>query len=154
MSRPITETEGQSIVTFLRDRLDQRIDRGECWDAAERGIQSVGAARPNSSQLYVWGTSVTRDELRIGDVVQFSSFTVKVTQSDGSWVSYQLGSPRHTAVIASINSDGSVNLIHQNFGEAGRVVSTLNNVYLSGSTSGGTTVTTTGTVRMYRPQVP
>ncbi len=152
MPTPATPAQGASIVSYLQTRLGQRIDRGECWDAAERAIQSIGSARPGSD-LYVWGSVVQQANLQPGDILQFSNFTVRVTQSDGSWAENSFGAPRHTAIVSSVNADGSVNLLHQNYGGA-RNVTALPNVFLAGSSAGGVTVAVSGTVTRYRAQLP
>lgn len=144
--------QGLRIVSFLTTRLGQTIGAGECWDAAENAIKDIGAARPGSD-LYVWGSVVQQADLQPGDILQFSQFTVRVTQADGSWVEDTFGAPRHTAIVESINADGSVNILHQNYSGA-RNVTRLANVYLSSGTAGGATVTTSGSVTRYRPQVP
>jgi hypothetical protein len=152
MSRPTSPTEGESIISFLSNRLGQRIGPGECWDAAEAAIQSIGAQRPNSSELYVWGTSVTRDQVRVGDVLQFSNFRVRIDTED-SWTENELGLPRHTAVVESINSDGSVNLLHQNF-DNDRTITRLSNLFINSSSSNGRTVSVSGSLTVYRVQMP
>ena len=151
MPTPATPAQGANIVSFLQTRAGQQIDRGECWDAAERAIQSIGARRPGSD-LYVWGTVVQQANLQPGDVLQFSNFTTRVTQANGDWEENSFGAPRHTAIVASVNADGSVNLLHQNYSGV-RTVATLNNVFLTGGSQGGATVTISGTVTRYRPQL-
>ncbi len=151
MPTPATPAQGANIVSYLQARIGQQIDRGECWDAAERAIQSIGARRPGSD-LYVWGSVVQRGNLQPGDVLQFSQFTTTTEDADGNTQTYTFGLPRHTAVVASVNSDGSVNLLHQNFG--GRIVSSLDTIYLSGGAQGSVTVTVSGSVTCYRPQLP
>jgi surface antigen len=115
--------QGLRIVSYLNTRIGSTIGAGECWDAAENAIKDIG------------------------------QFTVTVTQDDGSWSQQTFGAPRHTAVVESINSDGSVNLLHQNYGGA-RNVTQLADIYLTSGSVGGATVTTSGSVTRYRPQVP
>jgi hypothetical protein len=136
----------------LNGKIGFAIGAGECWDAAENGIKEVGAARPGSD-LYVWGSVVQHADLQPGDILQFSQFTVKVENADGSWEQNTFGAPRHTAIVESINSDGSVNILHQNYGGA-RTVQQMSNVFLTSGSAGSSTVTTSGSVTRYRPQVP
>jgi myosin tail region-interacting protein MTI1 len=154
MATDITQAQGSSIVTWLNGRSGQTIDRGECWDAAERGIQTVGARRPNSAQLYVWGRVVTTGSLQVGDILQFNNFTVRVTEEDGSWSENSFGAPRHTAIVSYINSDGSVDVLHQNY-DGVRSIQSLEYVHLKGGKVGSSTVTVrSGSVTCYRPQRP
>ena len=148
----VSAPQGLRIVSYLTSRLGNTIGAGECWDAAENAIRDIGAARPGTA-LYVWGSVVQQADLQPGDILQFSQFTVTVTQADGSWAQNTFGAPRHTAIVESINSDGSVNILHQNYSGA-RNVTQLANVFLTGGSAGSATVTTSGSVTRYRPQVP
>jgi surface antigen len=136
----------------LTNKIGTTVGAGECWDAAENAIKDIGAARPGSD-LYVWGSVVQQADLQPGDILQFSQFTVTVTQDDGSFEQNTFGAPRHTAIVESVNSDGSVNILQQNYGGA-RNVQRMSNVFLSSGSAGSATVTTSGTVTRYRPQVP
>ena len=152
MARDITSAEGSQIVSWLQARLNQTIDRGECWDAAERGIQSVGASRPGT-QLYVWGRAVLPANLQLGDILQFTNFKMRITQEDGGWEESTFGLPRHTAIVSYLNTDGSVDVLHQNF-ESVRSVKSLEWVYLRSGTYGSERVTISGSVACYRPRKP
>ena len=152
MATDITQAQGSSIVSWLTGQVGATIDRGECWDAAERGIQNVGARRPGT-QLYVWGRVVTPGSLHVGDILQFNNFKMRVTQEDGSWAESTFGVPRHTAVVSYLNTDGSVDVVHQNFMGV-RSVQSLEWVYLRGGVYGTETVTVSGSVTCYRPQKP
>ena len=44
MAKDITAAEGGNIVTWLKTKVNSKIDRGECWDAAEAAIKTVGAS--------------------------------------------------------------------------------------------------------------
>lgn len=149
---PVSAPQGLRIVSYLTNKVGTAIGAGECWDAAENAIKDIGAARPGSD-LYVWGTVVQQADLQPGDILQFSQFTVTVTQDDGSFEQNTFGAPRHTAIVESINSDGSVNILQQNYGGQ-RTVQQMSNVFLSGGSAGSATVTTSGSVTRYRPQVP
>ena len=148
----VSAPQGLRIVSYLTNKIGTTVGAGECWDAAENAIKDIGAARPGSD-LYVWGSVVQQANLQPGDILQFSQFTVTVTQTDGSWAQLSFGAPRHTAIVESVNSDGSVNLLHQNY-DGVRSVAGLRNVFLTGGTQGGATVTTSGSVTRYRPQIP
>ena len=148
----VSAPQGLRIVSYLTSRLGQTIGAGECWDAAENAIKDIGAARPGSD-LYVWGSVVQQADLQPGDILQFSQFTVTVTQDDGSWAQNTFGAPRHTAIVESINSDGSVNILQQNYNGV-RNIAQMSNVFLTSGSAGSATVTTSGTVTRYRPQVP
>lgn len=153
MAKDITGTEGSSIVTWLKGKVNAKIDRGECWDAAEAAIKTVGARRPGT-QLYVWGRVIAPGSVQLGDILQFSFFKVKVVDEDENWTENTFGLPRHTAVVSYLNSDGSVDVLHQNYDDV-RSVQSLELVYLRSGKFGTSTVTVTGgTVTCYRPQKP
>ena len=149
---PATALQGARLVTYLNDRIAITIGSGECWDAADSAIREIGAARPGSD-LYVWGSVVLQADLQPGDILQFRQFSVTVTQGNGDWNQLSFGAPRHTAIVESINSDGSVNILHQNY-DGVRSVAGLRNVFLTSGSQGGASVTTTGSVTRYRPQLP
>jgi hypothetical protein len=149
---PATVQQGARLVTYLNDRIAMTIGDGECWTAADSAIREIGAARPGSD-LYVWGSVVQHADMQPGDILQFSQFTVTVNQEDGSWAQLSFGAPRHTAIVESVNSDGSVNLLQQNY-DGVRSVAGLRNVFLNSGSAGTATVTTSGSVIRYRPQVP
>jgi len=156
MPTSVSRSQGASIANFLQTRLRQTLGRGECCDAAEAAIRSVAARRPNAGQLYVWGAVVLPAALQPGDVLQFSNFVSTVTVDGATSIDtteIELGTPRHTAIVSSINIDGSVNLLHQNFMDD-RFVTTLSNVFLRVVTQGPTTVEISGSVTCYRPQIP
>ena len=152
MARDITSVEGSQIVSWLQAPPNKTIDRGECWDAAERGIQSVGASRPGA-QLYVWGRVIQPASLQLGDILQFTNFKMHVTQENGGWQETTFGAPRHTAIVSYLNSDGSVDVLHQNF-QSVRSVQNLEWVYLRSGTYGSERVTVSGSVTCYRPRKP
>ena len=153
MATDITQAQGSSIVVWLTGQIGATIDRGECWDAAERGIKTVAASRPSAAQLYVWGRIVPSSSVRIGDILQFNNFRVRVTQQDGSWQENTFGAPRHTAIVSYLNTDGSVDVLHQNY-DGVRSIQSLEWVKLRGGVYGTETVTVSGTVTCYRPQKP
>ena len=152
MATDISTAEGVALFNWLNARIGQTLDRGECWDAAERAIRTVGAPRPTAA-LYVWGRAVAVSSARVGDVLQFSNFVVRVTQADGSFQENSFGMPMHTAVVSYLNVDGSVDMLHQNY-NYDRSVQSLEYVFLRNITAGGQVVTTTGSVTCYRPQKP
>lgn len=152
MATDLTSVEGVKIVSWLQARLNQTIDTGECWDAAERGIQSAGASRPGK-QLYVWGRVVQPASLQLGDILQFTNFKMRVTQEDGSWAETTFGLPRHTAVVSYLNTDGSVDVLHQNYGSV-RSVQSMEWVYLKSGKYDTEKVTISGSVTCYRPRKP
>ena len=152
MATDLTSVEGAKIVSWLQARLNQTIDTGECWDAAERGIQSAGASRPGK-QLYVWGRVVQPASLQLGDILQFTNFKMRVTQEDGRWAETTFGLPRHTAIVSYLNTDGSVDVLHQNYGSV-RSVQSMEWVYLKSGKYDTEKVTISGSVTCYRPRKP
>ncbi len=151
MAKDITAAEGSSIVTWLNAKINSKIAIGECWDAAEAAIKSVGARRPGAA-LYVWGRVVQPTNLQLGDILQFTSFKVKAEEENGAWTEIVFGIPRHTSIVSYINSSGCVDVLHQNY-ENARTVQSLEWVYLVSGQYGTTTATVLGgTVACYRPQ--
>jgi hypothetical protein len=74
----------------------------ECWDLAEAAIEharKAGYSIPKQPSSYQWSSqTVSYTNAQPGDIMQFASYSEKVTNSDGSWSSKSTGT-HHTAVV-------------------------------------------------------
>lgn len=111
------------IATWAANKVGHRVGDGECWTFAENALKSanaktsndiMGADGVNSDADYQWGTPVSLTNLMAGDVVQFRYYTVHVDNADGSWWEETRGEPRHTAIVASVGTNGKVVVYEQN----------------------------------------
>ncbi|WP_020394442.1 CHAP domain-containing protein [Thiolinea disciformis] len=173
--QPSSETLGAKVLRFAQDTLDKRVGKGQCWDLAESVLTKAGAKtskmyytgeKKNFGDAdYVWGKPITQKELQAGDVIQFRDYEVKLEKPDGSWKSIER--PHHTAIVESINEDGSIIVIEQNIqakyasasfeGPIGKdLVVRKSKLFFSDTTIEENrekiTITVTGQIWFYRPQ--
>lgn len=96
------------------------VGNGECWTLADEALKSAGA-RPADG--YNFGRELKPGERPVpGDVMQFTSVKLAGRRGGGTY-SMTLGTPNHTAVIREVKGPRSYEVLHQNFGEAGKTVS-------------------------------
>lgn len=109
------------IVDYVQAHLGKKVDRGECWDLAAGALNEAGAVWDG---LYGFGTVVDwrEEELLPGDIIQFEGVTVE-ERTETSIQRNSFG--KHTAVVMVVHERGVFTIAHQNFGQAGRKVSTL-----------------------------
>lgn len=169
------------IAQFASGRLGQQVGDGECFALADQALRSrslksasdFGAVSANAD--YIWGREVPLSQAQVGDVIQFRNYTfdesihTETTRPDGSGsyndVSRSESRPHHTAIVASIGSNGELMVYEQNIG--GQRVVLHNRLLFSSVTIGPNsttvdgvtttvtrTVTVSGTVKFYRAQTP
>jgi hypothetical protein len=176
MGQKAQQTIQQKVYTYVSGRQDQTVGDGECWTLAETALKDVGAKTSNnlmgaqnvSNDVdYVWGTPINLHEVVPGDILQFSAYsTVKTTTvtvlypatlPGGATVepnpveesedSEDASANHHTAIVASKFANNTVTVLHQNFNDVKRVMSTK--MYFAGSestkTTAGTRTLTAGT---------
>lgn len=169
------------IAQFASGRLGQQVGDGECFALADSALRSrtlksasdFGAVSANAD--YIWGREVSLSQVQVGDVIQFRNYTfdeaihTETTRPDGSGgyndESSSESRPHHTAIVASIGSNGELMVYEQNIG--GQRVVLHNRLLFSSVTIGPTsttvdgvtttvtrTVTVSGTAKFYRAQTP
>jgi hypothetical protein len=116
------------IVKFAIEHIGSQVGDGECVTLAEEAMKSANATHPGT---YVWGRALgPNDTVFPGDIIQFTS--VRLQSGTGG---IDLGDPNHTAIIRTVISPGVYDILHQNFGMSGKVVSELT-IDLSTKTAG------------------
>lgn len=96
----------QKIVDFAVRNIGQQVGNGECWTLANEALKASGAQPANG---YTFGTPLSLNEIRPGDILQFTSARF---DEPGYYVT--MGTPNHTAVVYSINGD-RIFILQQNF---------------------------------------
>jgi hypothetical protein len=166
-ARPTQATMAEQIVTYPRRHRGQRVGDGECFTLADRALRTsgaksaadYGAVAPDVD--YIWGTSVQLSDLQPGDVIQFRNYRyereVETRHPNGSVetnTDFQ-ERPHHTAIVEQVGANGEVTVLEQNSPVGSAVARTQ--LFLSNrqqSSSGGkTSITVSGTVWFYRPQL-
>lgn len=127
MSGPLMAQDGgaipalnRRIVEYVQAHMGRKVDRGECWDLAAGALNESGATWDG---YYGFGSVVDwrKEEVLPGDIVQFEGVSVEHRMAN-SVRRDTYG--RHTAVVMAVHERGVYTIAHQNFGDAGRKVST------------------------------
>lgn len=111
----------QRIVDYTVAQEGKKVDRGECWDLAAQALNGAGAKWDG---MYGFGRAYDpkKEPVLPGDIVQFEGVTMEHrTESSITQFSFM----KHTAVVVAVQATGEVTIMHQNFGKAGRKVSSL-----------------------------
>jgi len=78
----MAESVNQKAIIWARGHKGKQVDRGECWDLANRALRSAcgkssGDFGPvGEDDDYVWGDKVALKDVIPGDILQFRDFTV------------------------------------------------------------------------------
>jgi plastocyanin len=145
---------GPRVLAFAQSRFGGRVGSGECFDLADQALRAAGdksaadfgTVTPTAD--YVWGTAQQIGQIRPGDIVQFSRYTMRVhtetTSTDGSssFEDLEQSRPHHTAIVETVDANGEVTVLEQNV-EGNRTVLRNTLRFTAGSSS---TVTFRGTV--------
>lgn len=115
-----TQPINTQIVKIAESKLGKKVDRGECWDLAKLVLDESNA---DWDGFYAFGKELdlTTDCIQPGDIIQFENVKTHLNVENGY---YEESFSHHTAIIHKVLGPGKVELIQQNFGEAGRKVGT------------------------------
>lgn len=111
----------QRIVDYTVAQEGKKVDRGECWDLAAAALNAAGAKWDG---MYGFGRQLDLQVEAIlpGDIAQFEGVLMEHrTENRREQFSFM----KHTAVVTAVNGPDEVVIMHQNFGQAGRKVSSL-----------------------------
>jgi hypothetical protein len=152
MPSDIDRSQAQRLIQYATNRLGSQEGNGECWTLVNNAFEHLDFHNPEG--LYVWGRALeSGTNARPGDVFQFRNFKVKVERPDGSWEEQTRGAPRHTAILESIENNGYATFLECNIGGNKNVQ--RNRFYIrTADLEGGTTVRASGSITIYRPQMP
>ncbi len=175
----VAASQSTLIAQFASGRLGQTVGSGECFALADQALRSVGTRSASDfgsispSADYVWGREVPLAQAQVGDVIQFRNFgfnetiSTGITRTDGSSESSEQNRSEsrahHTAIVASIGSNGQLMVYEQNVG--GQRVVLHNQLLFSAATIGPDsttvngvtttitrTITVTGSAKFFRAQ--
>lgn len=136
------------VYTYAQEHFGTKVGDGECWTLANEAVRSAGGRPPASASLYNWGTTIELGQLARGDVVQFSRYTVRITQSDGAWQELTRGAPRHTAIVETVRPNGEVVVLEANVDASKNVRRTT--LYFQSGTVGEAEVAVSGSFTFYQ----
>lgn len=108
----------KQIVEFVKTTIGQKVDRGECWDLANKALTLVGA---EWNHEYKYGKLVNpkNDIIYPGDLIQFEGVKVKYKKGNAT---YTEDMDHHTAIVYRVIQKGVYELAHQNTTFSGRNV--------------------------------
>ncbi len=128
----------EAIVTYVKQHLNKKVDRGECWDLA---AAALNANKATWDGKYEFGKIVTEGECVFpGDIVQFKD--VELHYKKGKAI-YKEKLTHHTAIIYEVKEQGNYTIADQNTQFSGRKVG-IHQLDVS--------TLKKGTIRIYRPQ--
>ncbi len=111
------------VVEYVNKVRGKRVDRGECWDLANRALEYSGAYFDRSSKrtINVYGRLVDPDKEEVlpGDLMQFEG--VKM-QWKIRYTTFNADMKHHTAIVHSVNGPGDYQIAHQNTQQWGKRV--------------------------------
>lgn len=164
--------DAQTILNFAQSNEGKKVGSGECFDLADKALQKAGAKSAadygvvSKDTDYIWGSAVDLASVKPGDIIQLKNYKYVRNEvydnekESGNRLSEQTrGSPRHTAIVKSVGSDGKITVWEQNVlsdgTSTGGPVQTFDLYFKSSSTGdakNGVTITVSGTIKFYRPQ--
>jgi len=99
----------------------------DCFALVDTLLRSLGAATAADGDVkvtatadYDWGDGIFLDSIQPGDILQFRKHVVHIstfTFANNQWYETEtvtLTRPHHTAIVISVNKDGSVTVVEQN----------------------------------------
>jgi hypothetical protein len=154
------------VLAYARRQHGDRVGDGECFALADRALRSARARSASDfgsvedDADYVWGTPVTLSDLHPGDIIQMRNYqydsevTVDNPDGSGSTRTWREERPHHTAVVETVNGNGSVTVLEQN-APPGSAVRRTELFFANSTTTAGrrtTTITVQGSFWFYRAQ--
>ncbi|KAK9471893.1 uncharacterized protein V1510DRAFT_350831, partial [Dipodascopsis tothii] len=117
---------GESLARYAESVIGTRVGNGECWTLAAEGLGSVpGAFR---SVGYCHGVKIASvasvngvcqdtmaplDEIRRGDVIQYTSAKFVFANAAGQTLYSDCGNPHHTAIVVASHPGRVVDVLEQ-----------------------------------------
>lgn len=108
----------KQIIEYVSTTIGQKVDRGECWDLANKALTLTNA---DWNHEYKYGKLVNpkKDIIYPGDIIQFEGVKVKFQKGNATYTETM---EHHTAIVYRVIAKGVYELAHQNTGFSGRKV--------------------------------
>jgi hypothetical protein len=106
------------MLDFVRAQLNKKVGRGECWDLAAQGLNTIGASW---DKKYGFGREVNplKDCVYPGDIIQFEGVEIQYQKKN---TIYRETLEHHTAVIFAVRGTGLYTTAEQNTSTHGKKV--------------------------------
>lgn len=108
----------QKMLAFVKSNLKKKVGKGECWDLAAQGLNTIGA---NWDKNYGFGKEIDikKDCVYSGDIIQFENVKIEYHKNN---TTYWEEMDHHTAVIFKVNDKESFTIAEQNTSDLGKKV--------------------------------
>lgn len=128
------------IIEFVNNHIGKKVDRGECWDLANKALEYAGA-KWTFPTTFGKPVNYLQQPMLPGDLVQFEQarFELKTDSMVYKWSKLV-----HTAIVYKVIDKTLVELAEQN--NDGKKFVTINKIDFKWLTS--------GKIHVYRPQLP
>lgn len=104
--------DNRELLEFVRSRIGQQVEDGECSSLAAEGLKAAAAKRYG---VYAWGRELDDQEpILPGDILQIENASLRDTKFSRSY-------PHHTAIIEEVLPNKLV-VLHQNVQPKGKIV--------------------------------
>ncbi len=110
----------KEIIEFVNSVIGKKVDRGECWDLANKALLKTGAKWDHK---FVYGNLVhpEKDDIFPGDIIQFYGVKMKYNKDKDA---YSETMTKHTAIVYKVKERGVYYIAQQNTGgRSGKKVS-------------------------------
>jgi hypothetical protein len=109
----------KQIIEYVNSVMGKKVDRGECWDLANKALILVKA---DWDGKFTYGKLLNpkKDSIYPGDIIQYKDVVVKYTKGN---VQYKETMKQHTAIVYKVISKGNYEVAEQNTAYAGKKVS-------------------------------
>ena len=107
------------IIEYVNSVMGKKVDRGECWDLANKALTKVKA---DWDGKFTFGKLLNpkKDSIYPGDIIQYKDVVVKYTEKD---IEYTETMKQHTAIVYKVVGKGVYEVAEQNTAYAGKKVS-------------------------------
>jgi len=108
----------QKLIDFVKSNLNKKVGRGECWDLAAQGLNTIGA---NWDKNYVFGKEINlkKECVYPGDIIQFEGVKIEYKKKN---TTYWEEVDHHTAIVFKVNDKESFIMAEQNTSVLGKKV--------------------------------
>jgi hypothetical protein len=105
--KDLTPALNKQIVSYVESVINTKVDRGECWDLANKALTNANASWEFPTKF---GKLVNpaKDTIFPGDIMQFSN--VKLKNNKGETWTF----PKHTAIVYKVIAKGVYKIAEQN----------------------------------------
>lgn len=108
----------QLLLNYVKSNLNKKVGRGECWDLAAQGLNTIGASW---DKQYGFGkpVNIKKDCIYPGDIIQFKNVEIQYQKKD---TYYREEMEHHTAIVFKVKDQENFVMAEQNTSSHGKKV--------------------------------